>query len=50
MACRSISVRENIALSDPGVPLEAVIHAAKMAGAHEFICALPEALLAGAYH
>jgi ATP-binding cassette, subfamily B, bacterial HlyB/CyaB len=36
------SVRENIALSDPGVPLEAVIHAAKMAGAHEFICALPE--------
>jgi ATP-binding cassette, subfamily B, bacterial HlyB/CyaB len=35
-------VRENIALSDPGVPLEAVIHAAKLAGAHDFICALPE--------
>jgi ATP-binding cassette, subfamily B, bacterial HlyB/CyaB len=36
------SVRENIALSDPGAPLEAVIHAAKMAGAHGFICELPE--------
>jgi ATP-binding cassette, subfamily B, bacterial HlyB/CyaB len=36
------SVRENIALTDPGVPLEAVIHAAKLAGAHDFICALPE--------
>jgi ATP-binding cassette, subfamily B, bacterial HlyB/CyaB len=36
------SVRENIALTDPGVPLEAVIHAARLAGAHEFICALPE--------
>ncbi|REG58064.1 HlyB family type I secretion system ABC transporter [Paraburkholderia sp. BL6669N2] len=36
------SVRENIALSDPGVPLEAVIHAAKLAGAHGFICELPE--------
>lgn len=36
------SVRENIALTDPGVPLEAVIHAAQLAGAHEFICELPE--------
>jgi ATP-binding cassette, subfamily B, bacterial HlyB/CyaB len=36
------SVRENIALSDPGAPLEAVMHAAKMAGAHGFICELPE--------
>ncbi|MBN3751654.1 type I secretion system permease/ATPase [Paraburkholderia sp. Tr-20389] len=36
------SVRENIALSDPGVPLEAVTHAAKLAGAHSFICELPE--------
>ncbi|MFX1764650.1 type I secretion system permease/ATPase [Paraburkholderia sp. A1RI-2L] len=36
------SVRENIALSDPGVPLEAVIHAAELAGAHGFICELPE--------
>ncbi|MFX1674550.1 type I secretion system permease/ATPase [Paraburkholderia sp. A2WS-5] len=36
------SVRENIALTDPGAPLEAVMHAARLAGAHEFICALPE--------
>lgn len=36
------SVRENIALTDPGAPLEAVINAAKMAGAHTFICELPE--------
>lgn len=36
------SVRENIALSDPGMPLERVIRAATLAGAHEFISALPE--------
>ncbi|WP_416769498.1 type I secretion system permease/ATPase [Pseudomonas sp. RHF3.3-3] len=36
------SIRENIALTDPGAPLEAVMHAAKMAGAHEFILELPE--------
>ncbi|MFP6972517.1 type I secretion system permease/ATPase, partial [Xanthomonas hortorum] len=36
------SVRENIALTDPGMPLERVIHAAKLAGAHEFILELPE--------
>ncbi|WP_095189372.1 type I secretion system permease/ATPase [Pseudomonas sp. Irchel 3E19] len=36
------SIRENIALSDPGAPLEAVMHAATMAGAHEFILELPE--------
>jgi subfamily B ATP-binding cassette protein HlyB/CyaB len=36
------SVRENIALSDPGLPLERVIRAAKLAGAHEFIVELPE--------
>ncbi|NVZ22811.1 type I secretion system permease/ATPase [Pseudomonas costantinii] len=36
------SIRENIALSDPGAPLEAVMHAAHMAGAHEFILELPE--------
>jgi subfamily B ATP-binding cassette protein HlyB/CyaB len=36
------SVRENIALADPGVPLTAVIQAAVLAGAHEFICELPE--------
>lgn len=36
------SIRENIALSDPGAPLETVMHAASMAGAHEFILELPE--------
>jgi ATP-binding cassette, subfamily B, bacterial HlyB/CyaB len=35
------SVRENIALADPGMPLERVIAAATLAGAHEFILELP---------
>ena len=37
------SIRENIALTDPGAPLDAVMQAAKLAGAHEFICELPQA-------
>tara|TARA_R110000850_G_scaffold100012_1_gene207044 strand:- start:16622 stop:18811 length:2190 start_codon:yes stop_codon:yes gene_type:complete len=36
------SIRENIALTDPGAPIEQVINAAKQAGAHEFILELPE--------
>ena len=36
------SVRENISLSDPAMPMERVVQAAKMAGAHEFILELPE--------
>lgn len=36
------SIRDNIALADPGVPIESVIHAAKLAGAHEFILELPQ--------
>ena len=36
------SVRDNIALADPALPMEAVIAAATMAGAHEFILELPE--------
>jgi subfamily B ATP-binding cassette protein HlyB/CyaB len=36
------SVRENIAITDPTVPLEHVLHAAELAGAHEFILDLPE--------
>jgi subfamily B ATP-binding cassette protein HlyB/CyaB len=36
------SVRDNIALTDPGLPIERVIQAAKLAGAHEFILDLPE--------
>ena len=35
------SVRENIALADPAMPLERVIAAATLAGAHEFIARLP---------
>ncbi|GLS24923.1 type I secretion system permease/ATPase [Marinibactrum halimedae] len=36
------SIRENIALVDPSIPMERVIDAAKMAGAHDFIVELPE--------
>jgi subfamily B ATP-binding cassette protein HlyB/CyaB len=36
------SVRENIALADASLNMEAVINAAKLAGAHEFILQLPE--------
>lgn len=36
------SLRDNIALADPGLPMEAVIHAAKLAGAHDFIIEMPE--------
>jgi subfamily B ATP-binding cassette protein HlyB/CyaB len=38
----SRTIRENIAISDPGMPLERIIQAAKLAGAHEFICELRE--------
>jgi len=36
------TIRENIALSNPGLPVEQVIQAAKQAGAHEFILELPQ--------
>lgn len=36
------SIRDNIALSDPGMPIEKVVEAAKMAGAHEFILELQD--------
>ncbi|HEY9036868.1 MAG TPA: type I secretion system permease/ATPase [Pseudomonadales bacterium] len=36
------SVRENIALANPGLPMEQVIAAAQLAGAHEFILELAE--------
>jgi len=36
------SVRDNIALTNPALPIEAVIQAAKLAGAHEFICEMAE--------
>lgn len=35
------SVRENIALVDPSMPLENVMRAAQLAGAHDFILELP---------
>ncbi len=36
------TVRENIALSDPGMPMERIVQAAQLAGAHEFILEMPE--------
>ena len=36
------SVRENIAITDPAAPIEAVMQVAQLAGAHEFISELPE--------
>ena len=36
------SIRDNIALSNPALPIEAIIEAARLAGAHEFISELPE--------
>lgn len=35
------TVRENISLADPGMPVEKVIEAAKLSGAHDFILELP---------
>ncbi|WIO73539.1 type I secretion system permease/ATPase [Porticoccaceae bacterium LTM1] len=35
------TVRENIALANPGLPMDAIVQAAKLAGAHEFILELP---------
>jgi subfamily B ATP-binding cassette protein HlyB/CyaB len=36
------SVRDNIALADPVMSIERIIAAAKLAGAHEFICKMPQ--------
>ena len=36
------TVRENIALADPAMPMERVIAAAQLAGAHDFILEMPE--------
>jgi subfamily B ATP-binding cassette protein HlyB/CyaB len=37
------SVRENIALADPAMPMSRVVEVARLAGAHDFILELPEA-------
>jgi subfamily B ATP-binding cassette protein HlyB/CyaB len=37
------SVRDNIAVSNTALPMDAVVQAAQQAGAHEFIAALPQA-------
>lgn len=36
------SIRDNIALADPGMPMELVVKAAQQAGAHDFILELPQ--------
>ena len=36
------TVRENVAISDPAMPMERIVHAAKLSGAHEFILELAE--------
>jgi len=36
------SVRENIALADPALAMDKVIAAARLAGAHDFICKMPQ--------
>jgi subfamily B ATP-binding cassette protein HlyB/CyaB len=35
------SVRDNIALADPAMPMERVVRSAQLAGAHDFILSLP---------
>ena len=36
------SIRENIAWAEPGLPMDVVLRAARLAGAHDFIAAMPE--------
>jgi subfamily B ATP-binding cassette protein HlyB/CyaB len=38
----SRTIRENVALSNPAMPIEKVMEAAELAGAHEFITKLPQ--------
>lgn len=36
------TIRENIAIANPAMPLERVVHAATLAGAHDFVVKLPQ--------
>lgn len=36
------SIRDNIALTNPSLPIESIVAAAKLAGAHDFICEMAE--------
>jgi subfamily B ATP-binding cassette protein HlyB/CyaB len=36
------TIRDNIALADPGMSMERIIHATSLAGAHDFILELPQ--------
>ena len=36
------TIYDNIAVAHPGLPLELAIEAAKLAGAHEFVCEMPQ--------
>jgi ATP-binding cassette, subfamily B, bacterial HlyB/CyaB len=36
------SIRDNIALTDPGLPTDSIVTSAQLAGAHEFILKLPQ--------
>jgi subfamily B ATP-binding cassette protein HlyB/CyaB len=36
------SIRDNITIAEPGLPIERVMRAAKLAGAHDFIREMPE--------
>ncbi|MCE0745436.1 type I secretion system permease/ATPase [Acetobacter sicerae] len=38
----NMTIRENIALARPALPMEQIIHVARLAGAHDFISTLPE--------
>jgi subfamily B ATP-binding cassette protein HlyB/CyaB len=36
------SIRDNVALADPSLPMDRIVAAAQLAGAHDFICELPQ--------